>query len=192
MKSSMPYRGVSRPVVRQIAHTAARANPAELSARVEDVQELWDQASFREERYAAQDLLALGPAKGQLALLELHEHIARTGAWWDHTDEQAHRIAETLDLHPSVAETMRRWSVDESLWMRRLAIIGQLGRRDRVDRELLAEVIEPNLGDPEFFIRKAIGWALRDFARHDPGWVRAYADSRPLTSLSRREALKRL
>lgn len=192
MKSTMPFRGVTRPQVRKIARALAKANPADLKARVEDIRELWDHASFREERYAAQDLLALAPAKGRLELLDLHEHIARTGAWWDYTDEQAHRVAETLNAHPSVAEAMRRWSVDESFWVRRLAIIGQLGRRGETDRSLLAEAIEPNLEDSEFFIRKAIGWALRDFARQDPEWVRSYVEANPLSPLSRREALKHL
>ena len=57
---------------------------------------------------------------------------------------------------------------------------------------LLAEVIAPNLADREFFIRKAIGWALREYARVDPEWVREYADTHPLSPLSRREALKHL
>ena len=84
------------------------------------------------------------------------------------------------------------WSTDPSPWLRRLAIIGQLGRRDRVDRELLAAVIEPNVADPDFFVRKAIGWALREVARHDPDWVRAFVEAHELSPLSRREALKHL
>jgi len=192
MKSTMPYLGVGRPHVRRIARTAARGRPDDLATRVADVRDLWERATFREERYAAQDLLALTPARARLELLDLHEHIARSGAWWDHVDEQAHRVAETLDAHPEVAARIRRWSTDESLWVRRLAIIGQLGRRERVDRDLLTDVIEPNVADPEFFVRKAIGWALREVARHDPVWVRAFADAHPLSPLSRREALKRL
>ena len=87
---------------------------------------------------------------------------------------------------------VRRWSTDDFLWVRRLAIISQLGRRDRVDLDLLAEVIEPNLADPEFFVRKAVGWALREAARVDPDWVRSYVAGHELSPLSRREALKHL
>ena len=78
------------------------------------------------------------------------------------------------------------------LWLRRLAILSQLGRRDRVDLALLADVIEPNTADPEFFIRKAIGWALREVARVDPAWVRTFVEEHELSPLSRREALKHL
>jgi 3-methyladenine DNA glycosylase AlkD len=78
------------------------------------------------------------------------------------------------------------------MWVRRLAILSQLGRRDRVDRALLADVIEPNRADGEFFIRKAIGWALREYARVDPDWVREYVAGHELSALTRREALKHL
>ena len=86
---------------------------------------------------------------------------------------------------------MRRWSTHDDLWLRRLAIISQLGRRDRVDPALLADVIEPNIPDREFFIRKAIGWALRENARCEPQWVLAFvSDHDQLSPLSRREALQ--
>ena len=77
---------------------------------------------------------------------------------------------------------VRDWSTDDDLWLRRLAIIAQLGRLADLDRDLLADVIEQNADDREFFIRKASGWALRDAARTDPEWVRAFVaawDERP-------------
>lgn len=87
---------------------------------------------------------------------------------------------------------MRDWALDEDFWVRRIAIIHQLGRKKNTDAALLAWIIEHNLGSSEFFINKAIGWALRDFARHDPSWVRAFVDATDLAPLSRREALKNL
>jgi 3-methyladenine DNA glycosylase AlkD len=116
-----------------------------------------------------------------------------TGAWWDHVDETVHRLAELVTAHPEeMGKTLRGWSVEDDRWLRRAAILGQLGRRDRVDLGLLADVIEPNRGDPEFFVRKAIGWALREVARWDPDWVRSYVGRNELSPLSRREALKHL
>src|SRR6478735_5758044 len=104
-----------------------------------------------------------------------------------------HRIAELHDVLPrETAGLVRRWSTDADLWVRRIAILSQLGRRDRLDRELLAELIAPNRPDPDFFIRKAIGWALREYARVDPDWVRDYVGAHKLSPLSRREALKHL
>ena len=194
MKSPMPFLGVRVPEVRRLTRAAARSSPpADLEALERAVRDLWDAATHREERYAATELTALRLATGRLEFLPLYEHIAVTGAWWDHVDEVAYRIADLHDLHPEpTAEAVRRWGSSSDMWLRRLAIISQLGRRDRVDRALLVDVIEPNLADPEFFIRKAIGWALREVARIDPVWVQTFVDEHELSPLSRREALKHL
>jgi 3-methyladenine DNA glycosylase AlkD len=195
MKSAMPFLGVRVPDVRRLVRTLVRdlgiTDPVELTTAA---RELWDDATHREERYAAAALLGLRPLKGELSLVPFHEHVARTGAWWDHIDEAAHRVAELHDAHPvETAQVVRRWSTDDdSFWVRRLAIISQLGRKDRVDLDLLAAVLEPNLADREFFIRKAVGWSLREVARVHPDWVRDYAASHDLSPLSRREALKHL
>ena len=195
MKSAMPFLGVRVPEVRRQVRTLVRdlgiADPLVLTTAA---RELWDDATHREERYAAAALVGLRPLKGDLGLVPFHEHVARTGAWWDHVDEAAHRIADLHDAHPvETAQVVRRWSTDaDSFWVRRLAIISQLGRRDRVDLDLLAAALEPNLADGEFFIRKAVGWSLREVAKVQPDWVRAYAASHDLSPLSRREALKHL
>ncbi len=194
MKSSMPFLGVRVPEVRRLTKAAARSTPpADLDDLERSARRLWDEATHREERYAAAALTTLRLAKGRLELLPLYEHMAVTGAWWDHVDEVAHRIADLHDAHPEpTAKQVRAWGASSDMWLRRLAILSQLGRRDRVDRALLVDVIEPNVADPQFFIRKAIGWALREVARVDPAWVRTFADEHELSPLSRREALKHL
>jgi len=195
MKSALPFYGVRVPQVRSLTRAAAlRLPPTDLPGLTRSARELFDQASHREEWYAALALLGMPLGRGRPELLGLHEHVAVTGAWWDVVDETAHRIADLHDTHPRhTADTVRRWSTHHDRWLRRLAIISQLGRRDRVDPRLLSEVIEPNVSDPEFFVRKAIGWALREFARQDPEWVRRFVEGhQQLSALSRREALKHL
>jgi 3-methyladenine DNA glycosylase AlkD len=190
---NLPFLGIRRPEVRRIVRAATRVQPGDAADFTAAARDLWDAAEFREERYAAQDLLALRWSFGRLELLDLHRHMAVTGAWWDHVDEVAHRIGDLRATHPAQMDpVLRAWSQDSSMWLRRLAILGQLGRRDQLDLVLLADVIEPNLADPEFFIRKAIGWALRDAARQHPAWVRRFVETHPLSALSRREALKHL
>jgi 3-methyladenine DNA glycosylase AlkD len=192
MKSEMPFFGVSVPQVRRITRAAA-AGESDAAVLRDAATVLWDEADHREERYAATHLLALRPNRGDLLAVPLIEHMVRTGRWWDYTDELAHRIADLLDELPDkTAFLVRAWSTDDDFWIRRLAILSQLGRRDRVDAALLADVIAPNLGEAEFFIRKAIGWALRDYARVAPQWVAAYAATHDLSPLTRREALKHL
>ena len=108
-------------------------------------------------------------------MLALYEEIIRTGAWWDLVDGVAHRLGALLQAHRAeLTPVLRRWSRDEDFWVRRAAITAQLGAKAATDTALLAAVIEANLDDPEFFIRKAIGWALRQYARTDPAWVQAF------------------
>lgn len=191
MKSSMPFHGVRKPEVQRIVRIQAKG--CERDELVAAASVLWEDATHREEQYAATEILKRPALAGDWSLVALHEHIARTGAWWDHVDETSGRIADLHDAHPvETAVLVRRWSTDESFWIRRLAILSQLRRRERTDMDLLAEVIEPNRRDTEFFIRKAIGWALRDFATSDPRWVRAYVGVTEMSPLSRREALKHL
>lgn len=192
MKSTMPFYGVRVPEARRIARAAVHGitDPDALLALALD---LWDEATHREERYAAMAVLAARPLIGHPTLIPVIEHMVRAGQWWDITDELAHRLAESLDARPvGMATLMRQWSVDDDLWIRRSAILSQLGRRDRVDPDLLSDVTIPNAADPEFFARKAIGWALRDYARVNPDWVRAFVAEHPLSPLTAREALKHL
>ncbi|AXT84397.1 DNA alkylation repair protein [Aeromicrobium sp. A1-2] len=194
-KSAMPYRGVPMAEIRSIAGAAAKAHPPHTLAELETaVRRLWDGAAFREERYAAASLLRLKIATGRLELVPLYEHLATTGAWWDHVDDLARRIAALHDAHPEqTAAVVRSWSTADDLWLRRLAILGQLRRKERLDPAVLSDAVESNIADREFFIRKAIGWALRDHAGSDPDWVRAFVASHPdLSGVSRREALKHL
>lgn len=192
MKSAMPFLGVRVPQVRRIARTAA-AGETDAATLRESALELWRSATHREDRYAASALMALRPVRARLDMIDVHEEMIRTGAWWDHVDEVTHRLTETLDVHPSATTPLLlAWSRDPDQWIRRSSIISQLGRRRSTDVVLLAAVIEANVADPGFFIRKAIGWALREYARTDPEWVREYVASHDLSALSRREALKHL
>ncbi|AOT04902.1 DNA alkylation repair protein [Arthrobacter sp. U41] len=196
LKSEMPSLGVRVPEVRRIVKAAAKElPPGSLKDLQSAVLELWRGARWREERYAAIDLTGLKLAAGELSMLPLYEEIIRSGAWWDLVDGVSHRICGLLQAHrEDMSPVLLRWSTDADLWIRRAAITAQLGAKSATDPALLAAVIEPNLADPEFFIRKAIGWALRDFSATDPDWVRDFAarHGAALSPLSRREALRNL
>lgn len=200
MKSALPYLGLTSPVLRKALRPVLASPAYRIAERGEweaTVRALWSGATHREHWYAALALLAQRPYAGwrDPELLSLLDHLIRAGAWWDVVDEIAtHRVREILLGWPDeVAPIMRAWSRDELLWVRRASIICQVGAKQGTDTYLLTEVIEPNLADPDFFIRKAIGWVLRDYARTDPEWVRAFVDAHPsMSGLSRREALKHL
>ena len=124
----------------------------------------------------------------------MFEEMVVTGAWWDFVDEIAtHRLRELLERYPrGMSRRMRSWSRDQNLWKRRSSIICQINRKDETDLDLLFDCIEPNLSHRDFFVRKAIGWALRDLAWTDLGTVETYVERHydRLSPLSRREALK--
>lgn len=196
MKSAIPSLGVRVPEVRRLTVAAAAAHPFESPDELRaTVLELWRGATVREQRYAAIDLTGLRTAARDLQMLPVYEEIIRTGAWWDFVDGVAHRIGGLLQAHrPAMTEVLRSWSRDRDFWIRRASITSQLKAKTHTDRDLLREVLEANLADPEFFIRKAIGWALREFGKTDPEWVRAFAaeHGHDLSPLSRREALRNL
>jgi len=192
MKSAMPFLGVRVPDARRVATQAAKGVTDAAALRAAAA-ELWDTAAYREERYAALALLAMRPLRGDAELVPIVEHMVRTGQWWDFTDELAHRLADLHEARPAqTASLVRAWARDPDRWIRRIAILSQLGRGIRLDPDLLDETIAPNLADPDFFIRKGIGWALREYARVAPDWVLRYVDEHALAPLSRCEALKHL
>ncbi len=201
MKSVMPYRGVASPGQKLIFAQVLAAHPMTDRRTWQDtVRELWDGAQFREERYGAIALLAdrRYAAYRDPATIPLIDHLIVTGAWWDHVDGLATRtVGPLVRAYPAEGvPLMLRWAVDDdssaNLWRRRTAIIHQVGGKAAVVTDLLVACIEPSLASKEFFLRKAIGWALRDLAWSRPEWVQAYVRSHEgeLSGLSRREALK--
>ena len=198
MKSALPYRGLTAPQLAACLRPLLRDPRLAIESREEwlaTISVLWDEASHREEWYSA-----LAVAKHpryrdwvDSSAMPLWERLIRAGAWWDVVDDIAtHLVRPTVVAALSVeARRMREWARDDCLWVRRAAILCQVGAKAQLDRDLLTDVIEASTEDADFFSRKAIGWALRDLARSDPAWVRAFVEQHPaLSGLSRREALK--
>ena len=200
MKSAMPYRGVSSPVIRRLCREAFTAHPlATVGQWRRVVLELWRQAAFREERYAAvladrvaslsrvPDICVGSDVRGD------DRHRRLVGLRGPHrraTASGAILRAEPRRMKP----LMRRWAKDQDMWKRRSAILCQLGFKRETDLDLLYDCIEPNLTHKDFFIRKAIGWSLRQYAWTDPKEVRRYvkANRDRLSPLSVREAMKNM
>ena len=197
MKSAMPFHGVGagplRSVCREVFDGLALPD-AGIWRRL--VLELWDGALFREERYAAIELTGVRAARPfqDMRTLPLYEQLVVEGAWWDYVDAiAAHRLGTILRQEPGpMRRAMLAWARGDNLWKRRSAILCQLRLKDQTDMELLRACIEPSMGSREFFLRKAIGWALRQLAWSRPdevvSYVRQHEDR--LSPLSRREALK--
>jgi 3-methyladenine DNA glycosylase AlkD len=199
MKSALPYYGVASPQARGVFREVLAAHPLPDRERWQaTVLALWDEAAHREEWYAALAVARDRRYAGyrDTEALPLYRHLLTTGAWWDVVDDAAtHLVGPLLLDHPEVVgPVLRAWATDDDRWLRRTAVIAQVGAKDRTDLDLLSHAIEANLDDRDVFLRKAVGWALRQHARTDPGWVRAFvaAHDDRISGLSRREALKHL
>ena len=199
MKSAMPYRGVPVPAVRALCREIfASPRLATAAAWQAAVLALWRGAGYREERYAALELCGHRFYREfqTMAALPMYEELVVTGAWWDYVDDIAvHRLGELLRRFPKpMAATMRRWARSGDLWKRRSAILCQNAFKADTDRTLLYDCIEHAIGGREFFLCKAIGWALREYAKTDPDGVRRFVrrNEMRLSPLSRREALRNL
>jgi 3-methyladenine DNA glycosylase AlkD len=201
MRSAMPHHGLTAPQLRAVLRPLladAALRPADRATWDGTVRELWDDATHREERYAATALTGHRSARSwqDPPALPLYHHLIVTGAWWDHVDElAANRVGPILLAHrDTVTPVVRAWATDDDQWLRRTAILSQLTFKEQTDLDLLEHAIAMNLDDRSFWLRKAIGWALRQHARTDPGWVRAAVErwGERLSPLSRREATKHL
>ena len=197
MKSAMPYLGVSAVPLRQVCKTLFKGLAwADAETWQRDVLALWRGAEFREERYAAFELTGVKAAAlfHDLSALPMYEEMIVTGAWWDFVDAIAGQRLWTIleNEGEAMKRAMLAWSKDRDMWKRRSAILCQLRAKQLTDLELLYACIEPSLDSKEFFLRKAIGWALRQYAWTDPAEVRRYVARQQdrLSGLSRREALK--
>jgi 3-methyladenine DNA glycosylase AlkD len=199
MKSAMPYHGVPTPLFRKVCKaTFADLQFTAASHWRAQVLDLWRHARFREERYAA--LYLAGDKRARpfqtLSAMKMYEELVVSGAWWDYVDDIAsHRIGPILRDYPvPMRRKMLSWSKSNNLWKRRSAIICQLGFKADTDLELLYACIEPSLESREFFLQKAIGWALRQYAWTDGAEIKRYVRLRRvrLSALSYREALKNI
>lgn len=198
LKTDQPMFGVPHPVQKQVVRGFLTDHaPADRAAWEAGARALWA-GPERELRYAAIRWTMAWKRKKFLdpRALPLLEGFVREGAWWDLVDALAADPIGAIVLHhrDEVRPTLDRWIDDPDLWVRRAAILCQLKHRDHTDVPMLLAFCRRQASDRTFWIRKAIGWALRQHARTDPEVVRAFLAETgdALSGLSRREASKHL
>jgi 3-methyladenine DNA glycosylase AlkD len=157
------------------------------------LRDLWSLPQ-REFQYAATGLLGSAEKNLPAKFIRTIEYMIVTKSWWDTVDTIS---GGPLGVHfrrfPDVKEKyLTKWRASDNFWLRRAAILFQLNYKKETDFDLLSEIIRENLDSKEFFINKAIGWSLRQYARIDPVAVKKFVKSTPLHPLSRREAMKHL
>ncbi len=149
----------------------------------------------REFQYAGVDLLVRWVRSLSGSDLARVERLIRAASWWDTVDAlAANVVGPIVAADASLGAVMDRWIDDDDRWIARSAILHQLKFRERTDARRLFDHVDRRCHEPDFFLRKASGWALREYAKTDPDAVRAYVAERGdrLSGLTRREALKHL
>jgi len=158
------------------------------------LRELWSLPQ-REFQYAAMNLMERLDKKLNEEFIITIEYLITTKSWWDTVDLLAgHAVGSQFKRFPKVKEKyLKKWRNSNNLWLRRTTLLFQLGYKKETDFDLLCELIKENLGSEEFFINKAIGWALRQYAHTNPAPVKKFVKAtKELHPLSRREALKNI
>ena len=192
MRNKFPYLGIKSPLRRQLERDFIKENsfpPLEDLSPI--LLDLWSLPE-REYQYAALMLLGKFEKKLPPEFIETIETLLTTKSWWDTVDTIASNTVGThFKRFPDIREIkLEEWRKSDDFWLRRTCILFQLKYKDNTDFELLKTSILENLGSKEFFINKAIGWALRQYTRTDPDAVRSFVTETPLAPLSEREALK--
>ncbi len=198
MKSDIPYLGLGMPELRRVSKNVFREHPITESAVWRStVAALWDDTEFREYRYAATELLAFSQYQKKWlnpSLLPQLKNMIVTGAWWDHVDALAiNHVGKLLKDYPeTIKPKLAQWAQEKNVWVRRTAILAQLKFKADTDTGFLFTAIEHSISDPDFFARKGIGWALREYSKTAPEVVIDYVTKNRdrLSPLSKREGLK--
>lgn len=196
MRDRFEFLGIPMPTLRRTAKPLVRTARTAPADRILDIaDELWAQPE-REFQYVGVDLLRAGLPRLGRDHLDRIERYVRTASWWDTVDALAAHVVGGLVAadRDRLAPHMDLWIDDPDLWIARTAILHQLRYGADTDVDRLFGYVDRRCDDTEFFIRKACGWALRQYARHDPDEVGAYVTDRGnrLSPLTRREATKHL
>lgn len=193
MKNHFDFFGIKAPIRAELLkmyRTAVGKEVATMDLAL-IVNELWAQPQ-RECQYAAMEILYAERKHFKGDMLPLLEKMVVEKSWWDTVDTIASNlIGYYFQKNPAAIKPVTdRWMASENMWLQRCCLIFQLKYRDKTDFALLQSFILPLLESKEFFIQKAIGWALRQHARTDTEGVVNFVENTPLKPLSRREALK--
>lgn len=195
MKDVAPFLGLTTPVRRALSRTVVEGTPRPDETDCTAVALRCWRLPEREYQYFAVDYLRRHARVLSSGFLPVARHLVSTTPWWDTVDLlAAHVVGALVAADPALKADMDAWIVDEDLWIARTALLHQLRYKERTDTERLFTYCLHQSGHPDFFIRKAIGWALREYAKTDPEAVRGFLarEKGRFAPLSVREALKNI
>jgi len=196
MKTSQPFFGVPTPIrTAMLKQMGDRFAPVDQKSYARNVTALW-KLPHREERYCAISFARRYEQFITLESLPLYERMIRDGAWWDFVDEIAVNLVGTVygNFRAQTRPVIERWIDDDDMWIRRTALLSHMKHKKETDAAQLFKHCLKLSHEREFFIRKAIGWALREYSKNDPRAVRSFltTNRKRLSNLSYAEGSKHL
>lgn len=193
MKNQFPFLGIRTPERTQLCAAYFKQEKAQKRIDWQAVERLWALPE-REFQYVAADYLRIMQSFLTEQDLPRLQKLVITKSWWDTVDNLDRTIGNICFPSQTVDDTMLAWSKADNIWLRRVAINHQLLRKEKTKQALLKRILLNNLSQTEFFINKAMGWILRDYAKTNPEWVRAFiAENKAgLSRLTVKEAEKYL
>ncbi len=193
MKDRFVFLGVPSPDRKLVARPLINAVKNACEADLLDLaQALWDEPE-REFHYVAADALRRGANQLSSSALPQIRFLIENNSWWDTVDALAvNTVGPMVSNHPELGRDMDQWISDKNFWVARTAILHQLKYKSDTNQSRLFDYVTQRSGDKEFFIRKALGWALREYAKTEPDAVQSFVatSEAKLSGLTRREALK--
>jgi 3-methyladenine DNA glycosylase AlkD len=195
MRDQFEYLGIKSPRVSALQRDFIREHGLPPFEKLDAVsRDLWSLPQ-REFQYLGMNLIGKYEKKLEPEFISTLEYCIVTKSWWDTVDALAsHPVGTHFKRYPKIKEQyLKKWRKSENIWLRRTTILFQLGYKQETDFDLLSGIIRENLGSDEFFINKAIGWSLRQYAYTDPKVVKKFVNTtKEMNPLSRREAMKHL
>lgn len=195
MKNNFPFLGIKTEKRRTIFKAIYEKHESEIKSNFREITWQLYQEKEREFNQCAIDLIQK-EIKKKFVIEDIHfiEKLIITNSWWDSVDTIAkYLVGGYLEQFPKeTLKTIKRFSNSENMWLNRTAIIFQLSYKEKTNFDLLKSECEKHKHSTEFFIQKAIGWALRDYSRFNPNGVLQYVNSTDLKPLSKKEALRLL
>jgi len=192
MKNLFPYLGIKTPERKELLKQFYKENGfPEIFDLKQIVLDLWELPE-REYQYFAIGMLRKFSRKLDENFIELFEHLIITRSWWDSVDGIASWLIGSLfKRFPKLIKPYtEKWMKSGNMWLQRTVILFQLNYKDKTDVKLLFKNIKKCMDSKEFFIQKAIGWALREYSKTDAQVVIDFVENNELATLSKREALK--
>ena len=193
MLNKFEYIGIKTPERRKIFKNFFKEYKNEEKIDWEFVNKCWEN-KHREFQYIAADYLKNMKDKLTIDDIPKFKRLILEKSWWDTIDNLDMTIGALALKDSNVNKILLEWSLDENIWLKRIAIDHQLLRKEKTNTELLEKILKNNLGQTEFFINKAIGWALRDYSKISPEWVKNFIEKNKenMAKLSIKEASKYL